>query len=344
MVVRVGVNGYGTIGKRVADAVLKQPDMELVGVVKVNPDYSVYLAIEKGIRVYTIAGREELFRQRGFEVAGTLEDLLREVDVIVDATPPGYGKEYSSLYRRYGVKAIFQGGEKHEVAGFSFSSLCNYVEALGRDSVRVVSCNTTGLLRLICSLDRAYGVERVRATIIRRACDPKEIKRGPVNAIAPNPPSIPSHHGVDVKTVLPRLDIITTAVVVPTTLMHVHSIILWLRQETSREDLIETLAKTPRIALIDSKLGLTSTASIVEMARDMGRPRYDIPELLVWRDSIHVNNREVMLLQAVHQESIVIPENIDAIRAVTETERDPWKSIELTDKTLGLKKEGIWSM
>ncbi|MFB6095307.1 MAG: glyceraldehyde-3-phosphate dehydrogenase, partial [Halodesulfurarchaeum sp.] len=32
--VRVGINGYGTIGKRVADAVRVQPDMEVLGVAK----------------------------------------------------------------------------------------------------------------------------------------------------------------------------------------------------------------------------------------------------------------------------------------------------------------------
>ena len=32
--VKVAVNGYGTIGKRVADAVKLQPDMELIGVAK----------------------------------------------------------------------------------------------------------------------------------------------------------------------------------------------------------------------------------------------------------------------------------------------------------------------
>jgi glyceraldehyde-3-phosphate dehydrogenase (NAD(P)+) (phosphorylating) len=30
--IRVGVNGYGVIGKRVADAVIRQEDMELVSV------------------------------------------------------------------------------------------------------------------------------------------------------------------------------------------------------------------------------------------------------------------------------------------------------------------------
>ncbi|MFO7539153.1 MAG: type II glyceraldehyde-3-phosphate dehydrogenase, partial [Chloroflexota bacterium] len=33
--IRVAVNGYGIIGKRVADAVRVQPDMELVGVADV---------------------------------------------------------------------------------------------------------------------------------------------------------------------------------------------------------------------------------------------------------------------------------------------------------------------
>ena len=38
--IKVGVVGYGTIGKRVADAVMLQKDMELVGVVDVAPTLS----------------------------------------------------------------------------------------------------------------------------------------------------------------------------------------------------------------------------------------------------------------------------------------------------------------
>ena len=36
--IKVAVNGYGVIGKRVADAVALQPDMELVGVADVAVD------------------------------------------------------------------------------------------------------------------------------------------------------------------------------------------------------------------------------------------------------------------------------------------------------------------
>ena len=38
--IRVGVNGYHTIGARVADAVKKQSDMQLVGVSKMRSPWS----------------------------------------------------------------------------------------------------------------------------------------------------------------------------------------------------------------------------------------------------------------------------------------------------------------
>ncbi|MDK2783344.1 MAG: glyceraldehyde-3-phosphate dehydrogenase, partial [Thermococcaceae archaeon] len=115
--VKVGINGYGTIGKRVAYAVSKQDDMELIGVTKTKPDFEAYRAKELGIPVYA-ASSEFLprFEKAGFEVAGTLEDLLEKVDVIVDATPGGMGEKNKALYEKAGVKAIFQGGEKAEIA------------------------------------------------------------------------------------------------------------------------------------------------------------------------------------------------------------------------------------
>ena len=50
--IRVGVNGYGVIGKRVADAVTAQQDMELVGVSDVISDYRITAAVSRGIPVY----------------------------------------------------------------------------------------------------------------------------------------------------------------------------------------------------------------------------------------------------------------------------------------------------
>ncbi len=338
-VVRVAVNGFGTIGKRVAEAVMRQPDMELVGVSKTRPDYAALIASRVyGYPLYVPAGKEEEFEKAGIRVAGTIEEMVEKADIVVDATPGGKGAEYKKLYVEKGKPAIFQGGEKADVADVSFSTLCNYTEALGKKYIRVVSCNTTGLLRAICTLRRNFGVKSVRATIVRRAADPKEVKRGPVNAIVPDPARLPSHHGVDVKTVVPDLDIVTAAVVVPTTLMHVHVVYARLGRSATREEVIRIFEEAPRIILVDASLGLKSTADIVEAARDLGRKRYDIPELVIWRDSITVNGDEVAWIQAVHQESIVVPENIDAIRAVFRLAEKPEDTIRVTDETLGLKK------
>jgi glyceraldehyde-3-phosphate dehydrogenase (NAD(P)) len=75
--VRVAVNGYGVIGKRVADAVALQDDMELVGVAEVAADYRVRAAVARGYPVHAAtpdarAGLEAA----GVPVAGDLDGLI----------------------------------------------------------------------------------------------------------------------------------------------------------------------------------------------------------------------------------------------------------------------------
>ncbi len=40
-------------------------------------------------------------------------------------------------------------------------------------------------------------------------------------------------------------------------------------------------------------------------------------ENCVWGESIGVNGRDLYLFQAIHQQSDVIPENVDAVRALS---------------------------
>ena len=72
--------------------------------------------------------------------AGTLDDLMDQADVVVDCTPKGIGAKNKERYAAAGVKAIFQGGEKHALTGHSFVAQVNYAEALDRQWTRVVSC------------------------------------------------------------------------------------------------------------------------------------------------------------------------------------------------------------
>jgi len=329
--IRVAVNGYGTIGKRVADAVLKQPDMRLVGITKMTPNFESIEAMRRGIKIYTSKENMSLFRSKGVEIHGEVEELFRDADVIVDATPNGVGAKYKQLYQSLGKKAVFQGGEKADVAQVSFSALCNFNEALGKDTARVVSCNTTGILRVICTSMHIGEIEKVRGIIVRRAADLKEVKKGPINSIVADPASVPSHHAVDVKTVLKGLDIVTAAVVAPTNLMHLHTLFVTMKEPPSKDKLMEEFANTSRIVLIRD---ISSTAELFEAARDYGRPRADMPEVMVFADSISVNSKEITFMYAVHQESIVVPENIDAIRALNGVN----SSMEITNQTLGILK------
>lgn len=334
--VKVAINGYGTIGKRVADAVRAQDDMEIVGVAKTQPNFEARLAIERGYDVYAaIPEKYDDFERAGINIAGTLQDLLGEADIVVDCTPGGTGAQNKSMYGKAGIKAIFQGGEKHGVAEFSFNAACNYEEALGRDFLRVVSCNTTGLCRALNPLDQEFGVEKVRALLVRRAADPNDAKKGPINSIVPDPVTLPSHHGSDVQTVLPHLNITTLAIKVPTTLMHLHVLNVVFTKNPEIDNVKAVLKKAPRIRFVSAADGITSTASIIELGRDLIRPRYDIWENCIWEESVSIKE-ELYFFQAIHQESIVIPENIDAIRAMAELEENGQKSIIKTNKAMGM--------
>ncbi|MEM3736903.1 MAG: type II glyceraldehyde-3-phosphate dehydrogenase [Candidatus Bathyarchaeia archaeon] len=339
MVVKVGVNGFGTIGKRVADAVHAQPDMKLMGVVKTKPDYKARVALKKGYKVYAATEQSlKEFEKSGVDSAGTILDLMKDVDIIVDATPGGLGEQNKAeLYERQNIRAIFEGGEEEKVAEVSFVAQCNFAKALGAKYIRCVSCNTTGFCRTLHAVDQAFGIKKASATVVRRGADPEDTKRGPIDAIVPDPTKIPSHHAPDVNTVLPHLPFVTIAVKVPTTYMHVHAVMASLKTTATAEDVVKVLEDTTRIILVSKSDGLGSTADLFDYARDLGRPREDLYEICVWRESVTVIDGDLYYLQAVHQEADVIPENVDAIRASMNLS-DADRSIKMTNATLGIIK------
>src|SRR5699024_7618643 len=121
--VKVGVAGYGTIGQRLADGVARQEDMELVGVVDAAPTLAVRALKEKGMPydLYLVNGADKApFEKYNIPVSGTMDDILDKVDIMLDSAPAGIGAKNKELYLKKGVKAIFQGGEKNDVADVFF--------------------------------------------------------------------------------------------------------------------------------------------------------------------------------------------------------------------------------
>lgn len=337
--IKVGVNGYGVIGKRVADAVHAQPDMHLVGVADIVTDWRIQSAVPRLPVFAATPDAHSGMVDTGIRPEGTLDDLLAQSDVIVDTTPKHVAAGNLPRYQAAGVKVIVQGGEAHSTTGHSFVAQANYATALGRDLTRVVSCNTTSIVRVLGALENAGLLLRARGVLIRRATDPWESHLGGImNTMVPEP-VIPSHQGPDAKTVLPDLDVVTIAAKGAHTQTHNHYWTLQLTRRASRDEVLDALRAAPRIAFIRMSDGLVALNSTVELMRDLDRPRGDMWEVAVWEDLVTVDGDEAYLTYQVCNEAIVIPETVDAIRALTGTVTDPAASIRLTDATLGMRQD-----
>ncbi len=338
--IRVLLNGYGVIGKRVADAVAAQEDMQLVGVADVVSDWRIRVAVEKGYPIF--ASTEDAvgnMRAAGIPVQGSLHEVLGQIDVVADCTPKGIGARNLEHYREHGAKAIFQGGEKHSLTGHSFVAQANYESAIGRDTTRVVSCNTTSIVRTLGALKKAGLLKKARGVLVRRATDPWESDHsGVMNTVVPET-AIPSHQGPDAQTVDPQLDVITIALVAAHTNSHLHAWSVELIREATKEEVLAAFRAAPRIAFLRAGDGVVALNSTIELMADLGRPRGDMWEVGLWEESLTVKGNELFYNYQVYNQAIVVPETVDAIRALCGAEKDGVKSIARTDQALGLVRD-----
>ncbi len=337
--VKVAVVGYGVIGQRLADGVALQEDMELVGVADKVPSLSIRALKEKGMPYdlyVALAEDKKEFDKIGIPVSGTLEELVKKVDIVLDATGAGIGAKNKEIYEKYGVKAIFQGGEKNEVADVFFHGYANYEKGLGKDYLKLTSCNTTGLIRAVDCLDREFGVEKVGITIVRRVADPGDYHRGLTNAL--RVAKAPNHQAVDLMTIMPHVD--ATGLLVHTPVTHGHFIAVQAtpKQKMSIDDALTAFKAHDRIRVVKLEDGFLGNASVFRYARDLGNPRGDMYEICIWEDTLVKSGEDLMFGIHIPQESITIPETIDGIRAALQMEDDRLKAVGTTNQYLGMGK------
>ena len=314
--IRVGVAGYGTIGQRLADGVALQGDMELVGVADLAPTLAIRALKEKGMpyNLYLVEGADKSkFDALNIPVSGTFDELIHNVDIMLDSSPGGVGIQNKALYEQAGVKAVFQGGEKNAVADVFFHGYANYELGVNKDYLKLTSCNTTGLIRSVDCLDRAFGVDRVAITIIRRVADPGDYHRGLTNALQID--KAPSHQAVDLMTIMPHVAATGILVHTPVTHGHIITVLAHGKQKITKEMALETFQKHPRIRVVSIDEGFLGNASLFKYARDLGNARGDMYEIGLWSDSIVESGDDIMYAINIPQESVTIPETIDAIRA-----------------------------
>ncbi len=344
--IRVGVAGYGTIGQRLADGVAMQDDMELVGIADLAPTLSLQALREQdmiganGVKynLYLVDGADRAaFEAKDIPVAGSFEDLCKNVDIMLDSAPGGVGaKNKADYYEKYGVKAIFQGGEKNSVADVFFHGYANFEKGLDQSYLKLTSCNTTGLIRAVDCLDRAYGIEKVAITIIRRVADPGDYHRGLTNALQMD--KAPSHQAVDLMTIMPHVH--ATGILVHTPVTHGHIITVLVSakdgKKITKEAALEAFQAHPRIRVVTIDEGFAGNSSFFKYGRDLGRPRGDLYEIGLWADSIVESGDDIMFALHIPQESITIPETMDAIRAACKLQLTREEGTAMTNKYLNI--------
>ncbi|MGC8837976.1 MAG: type II glyceraldehyde-3-phosphate dehydrogenase [Anaerolineae bacterium] len=335
---RVGVVGYGVIGQRLADGAALQEDMEFVGIVDVAPTLAIRALHESGMPydLYLVdMARKPEFDALGIPVKGSIDEFLEQVDVVLDATPAGIGAKNKVLYEKHGVKAIFQGGEKHEVADVFFHGYANYEKGIGQRYLKLTSCNTTGLIRAVDALDRMVGVEKVLITIIRRVADPGDTHRGIIDLLQVD--YVPNHQAVDLMKIMPHVD--ATGILIHAPVTHGHIIIISAtpKKSVSKEALLETFREHPRIRVVRIADGFNSNTSLFRYARDLGNKRGDMYEIAVWEECIGFSGKDVFFAINIPQEAVTIPETLDGVRACIPMQTDRLEAVGLTNKYLGLK-------
>jgi glyceraldehyde-3-phosphate dehydrogenase (NAD(P)) len=148
---------------------------------------------------------------------------------------------------------------------------------------------------------------------------------------------IPSHQGPDAQTVDPDLDVITMAVKVPETLAHLHYWSVQMTRRSCKDEVLDAFGTSSRIALIRTTDGLVALNSVKELMADRGRPHDNLYEVALWADMLRVQDDELFYAYMVDNQAIVIPETIDAIRALTGTVQDATASIARTNAALGVQ-------
>ncbi len=309
--------------------------MELVGVADLAPTLAIRALYEKGMPydLYLVNGADkEAFDKLGIPVSGTFDDLLDQVDVMLDSSPGGVGAKNKEIYEQKGIKAIFQGGEKNSVADVFFHGYANYEQGLDKDYLKLTSCNTTGLIRSVDCLDRAFGIEKVAITIIRRVADPGDYHRGLTNALQID--KAPSHQAVDLMTIMPHIDATGILVHTPVTHGHIITVVAHGKQKITKEMALEEFEKHPRIRVVSIDEGFLGNASLFKYGRDLGHPRGDMYEIGLWEDSIVESGDDIMYAINIPQESVTIPETIDGIRAACGMQRTREEGTEATNRNL----------
>ncbi len=307
---RVFVNGYGSIGSRIAQFITDDSDIEVAGIGKYSPDEKVTDALSRKFKVYAPKNKIDTFKK--FNISGTIEDIIQECDLVIDASPGGVGyTNKKTLYEPKKVRAIFQGGEKitgdKAVSSLIFNSRVNYEKAFDKQFVMQGSCNVTGMGRILQPLKEKYGakIKRFDAVLLRRWADLEDLKAEVKDSIEwTHKP----HHDDDVKSYMGAdTPLFIRVFKVPTRQMHVHLMdIRFDGRAPSSSEIIDLYKNEYGVATL---YGVKGTKDIRDYAESLKFSFKDTNMIHIHADMTEVQDDVVKLTYSDDQTGIVVPEN-----------------------------------
>ena len=309
ILVKVFINGYGNIGRRLASALSADKEIQFVGVAKYTVDDKVKEALDNHYNVFVPKGMIQAFKDKGYDVAGSVEEAVRQSDFVIDAAKEGGGYDNKkSLYEPMGKPAIFQGGEDRHgdraVADMIHNSRVNYSKAAGRTYVIQGSCNVSGMGRVMQPLIEKFGsrIKRYDVQLIRRWADLEDTK--PVKDSIEwdrNP-----HHQDDVKDFIPSANLYVDAFKVPSRMMHLHQMFIRFDRAPAKDEILECFRNEFGVAIISSAKG---TGDVRKKALELGFAHGDTNMVHIHQDILRVQDDTVKIGYSDDQTGMVIPEN-----------------------------------
>ena len=79
------INGYGNIGRRLASAISKDKEIQLVGIAKYSPDEKTQEAIRNQFDIFVPKEKIKEFMGKQYPVNGTIEEAVTQCDLVIDA-------------------------------------------------------------------------------------------------------------------------------------------------------------------------------------------------------------------------------------------------------------------
>ena len=308
--VKVFINGYGNIGRRIATAFSQDKEIQFIGVGKYSVDDRVKDAVDRNFPLYVPANMVSKFKEKGFPVSGNISNAIMESDIVIDAAKDGYGYDNKvNLYEPLNKAAIFQGGEDNtgvkKVADVIHNSRVNYKDMFKKKYVIQGSCNVSGMGRILQPMIEKYGseIERYDVTLIRRSADLEDSKEVKDSIEWDKNP----HHQDDVKSFLPTVNLYVEAYKVPSRMMHLHQMTVRFKSAApDKESFLDTYEKEFGVAILSNARG---TGDIRRKAIDLGFEHGDTNMVHIHSDTIRTQDDTLKLLYSDDQTGMVIPEN-----------------------------------